>query len=110
MTHKQAAQMIVSIGLPYSYYQFEEGTNQATPFICYFYPNRNDLIADDSNYAKVEHLVVELYTDKKDFEQESKVEEVLTASGLVYTKDEASLDSERMYEVVYETEFTLTEE
>ena len=110
MTHIQAAQMIASMGLPYSYYQFEEGTDQATPFICYFYPTRNDMIADDSNYAKVEHLVVELYTDKKDFDEERKVEDVLTAYGLVYTKDEAILDSEQMYEVVYETEFTLTEE
>ena len=67
MTIKEVATMVASIGVPYAYYQFPEGTEQATPFVCFFYSRNNDMKADDANYQKIEHLVIELYTDNKDF-------------------------------------------
>lgn len=110
MTHKQVAQMVASIGIPYAYYQFPDGTGQQPPFICFFYPNNNDVLADNSNYQKVEHLAIELYTDNKDFALEASVEAVLNLNGLVYTRDEEYLNNERMFEVVYETDVVITEE
>ena len=110
MTHAQVASMIASVGVPYAYYQFNNKTAQEPPFICFFYPNNNDFLADDSNYQKVEHLVVELYTDNKDFELEATVETVLSANGLVYSRDEEYLDDERMFEVVYEMDVVITED
>ena len=110
MTHAQVASMIASVGVPYAYYQFSNKTAQEPPFICFFYPNNNDFLADDSNYQKVEHLVVELYTDNKNFELEQTVETVLSANGLVYSRDEEYLDDERMFEVVYEMDVVITED
>lgn len=110
MTHKQIAQMVASIGVPYAYYQFPDDTVQQPPFICFFYPNNNDVLADNTNYQKVEHLVIELYTDNKDFALEASVEAVLNLNGLVYSRDEEYLDSERMFEVVYETDVVITED
>lgn len=108
MTYKQIATMISSIGLPYAYYQFPEGTAQPTPFICFYYPNRNDFLADDSNYQKIEHLIIELYTDNKDFGLEQSVEAALEGAGLVYTRSEEWIDTERMLEVIYETDVIIT--
>lgn len=110
MTYKQIAQMVASIGVPYAYYQFPNNTPQNPPFICFFYTQNNDVVADDSNYQKVERLAVELYTDNKDFSLESAVENALTANGLVYTREETHLDSERMYEVIFTTEIVINTE
>ena len=110
MTFKEISEMIASIGLPYAYYEFPDNTGQAPPFICFWFPRDNDFKADGTNYQKIERLVIELYTDNKDFAQEAAVESVLSANGLVYTRNETHIDSERMYEVVYETDVIITPE
>lgn len=110
MTTRQVAAMVASIGIPYAYYQFPEGTEQATPFICFFYPENNDIIADNSNYQKVERLAIELYTDNKDFELEAEVEAALAENGLVWSRAEEWIAEERMLEVVYEMDVIITSE
>lgn len=104
MTTQEVAGMVESIGLPFSYYQFNEDTAQEPPFICFFFPENNDFVADNTNYVKVCRLTIELYTDSKDFDIEAQVEAVLSQNGLVYTREETALDSEKMYEVIYTTE------
>lgn len=47
---------------------------------------------------------IELYTDKKDPGLEKKLQELLTAAGIVYEKNEGWIESENLYEVVYEFE------
>jgi len=110
MTYKEVATMINSIGIPYAYYQFPDGTGQACPFICFFFSDSNDLAADDTNYQKIRTLNIELYTDNKDFALEETVETVLNSNGLVYDRSESYLDSERMFMVVYTTDILITEE
>lgn len=110
MTYRQVATMINSIGIPYAYYQFPDGTGQACPFICFFFSDSNDLAADDTNYQKIRTLNIELYTDNKDFALEETVETVLNSNGLVYDRTEEYLDSERMFMVVYTTDILITEE
>lgn len=112
MTFQDVNRMVESIGFPYAYRAFPEGTEQTTPFVCFFFTNNNDFIADDSNYQKIEHLAIELYTDTKDFSAEQEVEAALSANNMVYTRSETEIPDERMYEVVYETDvvINLTEE
>ena len=110
MTYRQVATMINSIGIPYAYYQFPDGTGQACPFICFFFSDSNDLAAENTNYQKIRTLNIELYTDNKDFSLEETVETVLNSNGLVYDRSESYLDSERMFMVVYTTDILVTEE
>ena len=110
MTTKEVATMVASIGVPYAYYQFPEGTGQATPFVCFFYSRNNDMKADDANYQKIEHLNIELYTDEKDFEAEAQIEDVLKSAGLVWSRSEEYIDSERLYLVVYELDIIIKQE
>lgn len=110
MTYKEVATMIAGFGIPYAYYQFPEGTDQACPFVCFYFNSSNDLAADDTNYQKIRPLIIELYTDNKDFTTEATIEAALNSSGLVYAREETYLDSERMYMVTYMTEIVLTEE
>jgi len=104
MTYTEVADMIESIGLDFAYYEFSEAAGQAPPFILFYYPENNDFVADGKNYCKKEQLIIELYTDEKDFEKEAAVEAVLEANGFVYTRAEQYIETERMYEVIFSTE------
>lgn len=110
MTYEDVAKMVDSIGVPFSYYQFPEGTEQACPFVCFYFSGSNDLAADNTNYQRIRPLIIELYTDNKDFALESTVEAVLNQNGLVYARDEVFIDSEKMNMVTYTTEIVITEE
>ena len=110
MTYKEVAAMVKNIGYPCAYYQFPEGTEQACPFICFYFTRSNDLSADDTNYQKIRQLAVELYTDNKDFTIEETVENAMNASGLVYSREESYIDSERMYMVTFFTDVVVTDE
>lgn len=105
MTLREIATMIAGVGLPYAYYQFSEAdAPQGPPFICFYYPNDHDFIADNTNYARISALVVELYTDNKDFDLEARVEAALSAAELVYSRSETYIDSEKMFMTTYTTE------
>lgn len=104
MTHEQIASMVASIGLPYAYYQFPEGTGQATPFVVYFYSENDDVYADQTNYVEKPRLNIELYTSEKEFELEAVVEKTLNDNGLTYYKESEYIGSEKMWQIAYETE------
>lgn len=110
MTYKEVATMVKNMGFPCAYYQFPEGTEQACPFICFYFTRSNDLAADNTNYQLIRQLAVELYTDNKDFEKEKTVEDALNANGLVYEREESYIDTERLYMVTFTTEVVITDE
>lgn len=110
MTLKEVATMISSIGVPYAYYQFDEGTGQAPPFVCFFYTSTNDVYADLTNYQRITGLSVELYTSEKNFSLETTVETVLNNNGLTYYKEENYIDSEKMWQIAYDMQVLITEE
>ena len=110
MTYKEVASMIAETNLPYAYYQFTEATAKAPPFICFYFSGSNDFAADNVNFQRIRTLVIELYTDNKDFSTEETVETVLNSHDLVYARDESYIDTEKMYMVVYTTEIVVTDE
>jgi len=109
MTYKQVAEMVSSIGVPYAYYQFPNNTGIAPPFVCFYFDSSNDFAADNTNYQRIRPLSIELYTDNKDFTLEQTVENILNQNGLVYSREETYLDSEKMYMVTFMTEIIITE-
>lgn len=109
MTTQDVASMVASVGIPTAYYQFPDNTGQEPPFICFYFPGDNDFKADNINYAKINRLIIELYTDSKDFALEAAVEQVLKDNELAFIRSETYIDSERMYEVIFETQVIITE-
>ena len=104
MTDKQVADMIKSTGLPTVYYQYPVKAVPPLPYTVYYYPNSDNFGADDKVYTKVNALNIELYTAVKSPAVEAQLEAVLESNGLFWNKTEAFLDSENMYEVLYEME------
>lgn len=57
-----------------------------------------------SPMQKSDVLNIELYSDEKDWNNEKKIEDILDKYGITYDKTGEYLDSEKMYEVLYEME------
>lgn len=110
MTRQEVATMVASIGLPYAYYQFDEGTGQAPPFVVFFFTGSNDLYADQVNYQKIDGLSIEFYSAEKDFETEDAIETILNQAGLTYYKEQNYIDDEKMWQTAYDMQIVLTEE
>ena len=96
--------MMEEIGIPFAYDHFAEGEAPNPPFICFLDPGSDNFAADGWAYFKVDKTHIELYTDEKNPETESRVETVLDGHGIFYDKTEVWIESERLYEVLYSFE------
>lgn len=96
------------IGLPFAYSHFERGESPKPPFFVYQFPKAKHFGADGVVYHKRLEVDVEVYTDKKDINLERRIEERLDRENIYYEKSEIWIESERLFEVLYE--FTIEEE
>ena len=104
MTHQEVLKMLDEMKLPYAYHHFVEGESPDPSFLVFLYPNSDNFAADGMVYFKVNRLNIELYTDLKDVELEETVEAVLDKHGIFYEKSEVWIESENLYEVLYQME------
>ena len=104
MTHQEVLKMMDEMKLPYAYHHFVEGESPEPPFLVFLYPNSDNFAADGMVYFKVNRLNIELYTDLQDVELEETVEAVLDKHGIFYEKSEVWIESENLYEVLYQME------
>ena len=104
MTYDGITNMLKEAGLPLAYDHFAEGESPAPPFLIFLFPGSDNMFADNGVYFKISQLNMELYTDKKDPELEEKLEDILTAHEIPWEKSEVWIESEKMYEVLYQTE------
>ena len=102
MTHEEVMQMISEMNIPFAYDHFAEGESPDPPFICFLFPGSENFGADNIVYAAFQNLNIELYTDEKNPEMEAAVEEVLTAHELFWQKSEVWIETEKLYEVLYQ--------
>jgi hypothetical protein len=98
-------ELLTEFGVPFAYDHFAEGEEVNPPFICYLCPGSDNFAADGQVYLDINVVNIELYTDKKNPELEKKLQELLNAAGLVYEKNEIWIESEKLFEVLYEFEY-----
>ena len=87
-----------------AYDHFAEGESPDPPFLIFLYPSSDNMFADDTVFQKIDELNIELYTDVKDPETETKIEDILIRHDLPYEKSEVWIESEKLYEVLYQTQ------
>ena len=104
MTFKEVADMLATAGYPVAYRMWRENEAPEHPYICYYYTGMTPETADNTHHAQIYSLNVELYTQNKQFDVEANVDNALLNAGLVFTKEEAFLEDENMYEILYLTE------
>lgn len=102
MTLKEVATLISSMGFPYRYSHFSQTPNP--PYVVYYYPNEDDVYADNSNYVNKRRIYIELFTQTKDVTSEAAVESVLKGAGMTWYKQTDFLNDEEIYQTTYESE------
>jgi hypothetical protein len=102
MTQIELLQELKAIGYPVAYFEFK--TEPKPPYMVYLFVNGNDVMADNHNYAEISNFQIELYTAIKDLTAEKAVQDKLKDSRLAYTKSETKVESEDLYQVVYEVQ------
>lgn len=104
MTYEQINSIMEEIGLPFAYHHFGEGESPNPPFLIFLSPGENTFSADNYMYFSFKRLNIELYTDEKSPETERQIETVLRRHHIFYNKSEVWIESEKLYEVLYEME------
>lgn len=109
MTYEELVAILESFDLPVAYDHFAEGNAPNPPFICYLNPRDNAFYADDKVYYQSQSIDMEVYTDRKDVDLETRIERILNENNLCFTKDENWINTEKLYQVVYSVDVDLDE-
>lgn len=105
MTLEELTQALEDIGYPVFYsHPIVDDNNPAPdlPYITYLFAYSNDFMADNINYVDVGVFQIELYTKYKDLDAEQYVQNKLKELRLPYNKTETYLDTEKLYQIIYE--------
>lgn len=102
MTLQALKKILDKTGIPVAYSHFETETD--FPVIAYMESGSNNFSADNRVYHKAREIRIELYTTKKEPETEEKVEKVLDEAEIFYTKSEVYIESEKLFEIIFECE------
>ena len=109
MTTLEIKEMFNGLNIPVAYHHFPTSANVTLPFLAYQYPSNNPFYADGYNYENIYDLDIRLCTETKDFELESQLEAILTEKEIPFLKMETWIDSEKMFEILYECEVIINE-
>ncbi|GKV69854.1 hypothetical protein NCCP2716_23520 [Sporosarcina sp. NCCP-2716] len=100
MTLAELKKLLDATGYPVAYSHFMEP--KPVPFICYRVAYSPNFQADNRTYHKIDSVDIELYTDKKDLVAEAALEAVLDANEIPYDSDETFIESEKLFQKIYE--------
>ena len=100
MTQNELYNLLKSTGLPVAYHHFNEPPG--LPYIVYLFTFSENLGADNKVYQKIDNYQIELYSEKKDLAREQLIENLFDENDIYYDKSETYIESEEMYQVVYE--------
>lgn len=102
MTLEELQELLNSTGIPFAHHHWEAPPQ--LPYGVWLTPYSNNFGADNITYLPINHVQIELYAEEKNPKAERQIEELLTAAGLYYDKEETYLENIRLYETLYEIE------
>lgn len=102
MKMEELLKILDQIGIPFAYHHWEKPP--PLPYGVYLYDSTDNFGADDKVYLVIESAQVEIYTTGHDQALQDKTEAVLEANQIYWDRDTAYIESERMYQTVYEIE------
>lgn len=100
MTQVELLNLLKATGFPVAYSHFVKET--PPPYLIYVFSYSGDLMADNTNYQEINNFQVELYTTIKDLGAERKIQDALKGANLPYRKTESWIDSEKLFQIIYE--------
>lgn len=107
MQIKEFKELLESTNLPVAYWSFPEGNAPELPYIVYLINGNNDYYAEQQNYVDIGEVDVEFYSSYKDFQTEGIIERLFKENNIKYNKTSQYLESENMWETLYELEIII---
>lgn len=92
-------------GFPVAYSHFVDSSNNPLPeppFVVFLCTSSANFIADNIVQQKFENVQIELYTNTKDLDAESKLESALNNAELPWSSSEMYIESEQLFQKIYE--------
>ncbi len=86
--------------LPVAYHHFT--SPPSPPYVVYLFSYSSNFGADNKVYDAEKNFQVELYTKTKDLASEKLIEDALNGADVYWEKTETYIDSEGLYQVLYE--------
>lgn len=102
MTHEKLLEILAPVGIPWAYHHWENPP--APPYGVYLDGTYDTFYADNSNYVNAREIRLEVYSTVRNPALDAKVEAALTAAGITYEADFAFIESEGLYESIFEIE------
>lgn len=102
MELEKLGSLLETTGYPVAYSFFPKA--QEPPYICYLYIEDKTIFADGKPYFVTKVCNVELYTKVKDPIVEQTLETALASANINYHKSENLIQSEEVFQVLYEME------
>ncbi|MBR6113933.1 MAG: hypothetical protein IKQ10_02010 [Oscillospiraceae bacterium] len=99
------AAALSGLGVPYAYRKFKGRDVQAPPYITYYIEREQFYGPDSGCRLKKSSVVIELYTDHKDFALEGQLEAILAPDD--FEKSEDFDETDELYRITFVTELTL---
>ena len=92
--------LLKSTGLPVAYHHFT--SPPSPPYIVYLFTYSSNFGADNKVHSQADNYQVELYTKTKDPAVEALIEGLFDANDIYWEKTETYIESEGLYQVLYE--------
>ena len=102
MDYDELLAILAPVGIPWAYHHWD--SPPPPPYGVYLEGGYEPLYADDRNYLNVRTIRLEVYSPVRDPALDARVEAALTAGGLTYEADFEYLESEGLYESIFEIE------
>lgn len=102
MTHAELLDILEPMGIPWAYHHWEKPP--APPYGVYLDGPYDPFHADNRNYFSARQIRLEVYSADRNPELDTKVEAALTAAEIPYEADFDYLESEALYESIFEIE------
>ena len=102
MTYDELLAILAPVGIPWAYHHWD--SPPPPPYGVYLEGPYEPLYADDQNYLNVHTIRLEVYSSVRDTALDARVEAALTGGGLTYEADFTYLESEGLYESIFEIE------
>lgn len=99
MTLEELGTLLETTTYDVAFHHFK--SKPSLPFIVYLADGTENFAADNVVYYDIQNCRVELYSQNKDLVAEKKLEDIFKSNEIYYEKDDAYIDSQEMYEVIY---------
>ena len=104
MRQSELYKLLCSIGLEVYFYEADQ--NPTLPYIVHLKDADSDWGSASRTFLRKDSYIVELYSARKDFANQEKIEKALDSVGIRYDATEIYIEKEKMYLVTFAFDIT----